>query len=85
MNPADDEINLFLPLAFGLVIVFFAAMFGIVIWILNKTEVINLAKESHLFSVLRAAVLSVIGVFVISFVGGIAILISQIIKSFFTK
>ena len=85
MNPADDEINILLPLAFGIVVLFFALFAGLIFWILNKTKVIQISNKSHLFGVFRAAILSVIGVFVISGVIGIATFFIQIIKNLFTK
>ena len=85
MNPADDEINLLLPLAFGFIVLFFGAIFGLLIWLLNRTKVINLSKDSHLFGVLRAAILSIIGVFVLSGVISAAVFVVGLIKSYFTK
>lgn len=85
MDLADDEINIFLPLAFGLVVLLFASLFGLIFWILNKTKVIQISKKSHLFSVLRAAILSVIGVFIVSGVIGVFIFVIQVVKNFFAK
>ena len=92
MNPSEDEINLLLPLTFGLVIVFFSAILGLIIWTLNKTQIINTEilralfdKDSQLFDVLRAAILSVVGVFIIFGISGVAGVVVQIIKSFFAK
>lgn len=85
MNPADDEINILLPLAFGVVILFFALLFGLIFWILNKTKVIQISSESHLFNVLRAVISSIIGVFVVSGIIGISIFVFQIVKNFLAK
>lgn len=77
--------NLLLPLALGFIILIFGVIFGFVIWILNKTKVISLTKNHHLCGVLRAAILSIIGVFVISGAVGIAVFGVQLVKGFFTK
>ncbi len=85
MNPADDEINILLPLAFGLVVLFFALLFGLLFWILKKNKVIKITNKSHLFDVLRAAILSIVGVFVIWGIIGFATFVIQVIKNFFVK
>lgn len=61
MNPADDEINILLPLVFGVIIVFFVAIFGVISWILHKKKVVNFGENSHLSSVFRAVILTAIG------------------------
>ena len=85
IDPADDEINIFLPLVFGLTIIFFVSIIAGTLWILHKIKVANFAKDSHLFSVFRSAVLSVIGVFIISGVIGIVGIFVEIMKNYFAK
>jgi uncharacterized membrane protein YqiK len=68
MNPADDEINIFLPLAFGMLILLLVIVFGLVFWLLTKAKVIEIKNRSNLFKVVSGAVFSIIGVF---FVWGI--------------
>ncbi len=85
MNPADDEINILLPLMFFLMISFFGAIIGGSFWMLNKNGIIKLPENSQLFSVFRAAILSVLGVFVLSAVAGIVIFVIQIIKNFVSR
>lgn len=81
MNPDAEEINILLPLAFFLMVGFFGTVFGGIIWFLNKKKILKLAEGNQLFSVFRAAVLSIIGVFAISFLAGIAIFVIQLIKN----
>lgn len=85
MNPADDEINILLPLMFVLIIGFFGAIIGGIFWILSKNGIIKLPENSQLFSVFRAAILSILGVFVLSAIAGVAIFVIQIIKNFISK
>lgn len=85
MNPADDEINILLPLAFFLTVAFFGLIIFGIFWLLNKKGVVKLSKDNQLFSVFRAAILSIIGVFAISFLAGIAVFVIQVIKSFISK
>ena len=85
MNPADEEINILLPLMFILTVSFFISVIGGIFWFLNKKEIVKLSKENQLFSVLRAAVLSILGVFVLSAIAGIAVFAVQLIKTFISK
>lgn len=85
MNPADQEINVFLPLAFGVVIVLLTLSFGLSFWILVRFKVIKITNREHLFGVLKAAVFTLTGVFVISGLFLIAPLVFQTISSYFSK
>ena len=81
--------NLFLPLAFSLIIIFFGAIFSGIFWVLNKNKVVNFTEENQMFGVFRSAILSIIGVFAISFLVGAAVfvfgIVIQIVKNFISK
>lgn len=72
MNPADEEINILLPLVFGILVSCFVSIICLIVWILYKTKVADFSKNSHLFGVLKAVNLTVIEFFTFSVVlGGI--------------
>lgn len=85
MNPADNEINVLLPLLFVLMVVFIGMIIGGIFWIFNKKKIVELSEGNQLFSVFRVAILSILGVFVLSAIAGIEIFIVQLIKNFIFK
>ncbi len=83
MNPADNEINLFLPFVFAVLVLIFALTFGGIFLFLRSKKASELTNQNQFFSVLRAAVLSIVGVFVITGLVGVSIFTIQLLKSFF--
>lgn len=85
MNPADDEINILLPLAFGVIILIPALAVGLIFLILSKTKTIETKNKKNLISVLKAVVLSLAGVVLIFASIQIVVFIIEVIKNFFIR
>ena len=63
MNGSDDEFNLFLPLAFGLIVFFLLAAGSLIFWLLRRFGVIKIPEGFHLNKILKGAILSFSGIF----------------------
>lgn len=85
MNPADDEINLLLPLFFGFFVILIGAVVTTIVWILHKTKVINFSQNSNLRNVLKATILSIIGVVVGYTIISLSISVFHIVKHYLTQ
>ncbi len=85
INPADDEINLLLPLAFGIVVCCFVLVISLTVWILHKTKAVKFANISNLFDVFRALILTILGCFAFSLFFGFIVALIEIIKNNFLK
>lgn len=85
INPADDEINILLPLVFGLLVFCFVAIICLIVWILNKTKVADFSKNSHPFGVFKAVILTIVGFFIFSSILGAVVTFIEIIGKSFVK
>lgn len=83
MDSASDEINLLLPLVFGLIVFFFLAIAGLICWLLLYFKVIEISDKYYFLGVLKDASISLLGVFAISAIIGGVVFILNIIISFF--
>lgn len=85
MDPADDEINILLPLVFGIIILIPALAIGLFFLILIKTNAIEIKNKNNLIKVLKAASFSLAGVISILVLIRIVVFIIEMIKNFFVK
>jgi uncharacterized membrane protein YedE/YeeE len=77
------EVNIVLPLMFGLLIFSFVIFAAVVFWLLKRFNLIELTRDNNTLSVLKDALFSIIGVIIVSAIIGICLLIIEIIKHFF--
>lgn len=83
MVSASDEINLFLPLAFGLIVFFFLAVGSLIYWLLSRFKVIEISDKYYLLGVLKDAVLSILGIFaILAIIGGVVFVLNITINFF---
>ncbi len=80
MDSASDEINLLLPLFFGLTVFFFLAIGSLIYWLLLRFKVIEFAGKYYIFGVLKDAFLSFVGVFALHAIIGLVVLFLDIIN-----
>ncbi len=85
MNPADDEINILLPLMFLIFIGIILLVFGVTLFILYKLIVFEGDKSNNILTVLKYAIFSLIGVFLFSGILGAIVIILQYLLGFFSK
>jgi hypothetical protein len=76
------EFNLVLPLLFGLTIFLFLLIVGLILGLLQRSQVIQITNKYYLLYVLRDAFLSLLGVLGLLAILSFALFILQIIYSF---
>lgn len=85
MDSASDEINLFLPLFFGLIVFFILAIGGLIYWLFWRFKVIEFSDNFYIIRVLKDAFLSFVGVFVLVAIVSFVVSILNFVISFFKK
>ncbi len=79
MDSASDEITL-LPLAFGLTVFFIIAIGVVIHWLLLRFRIYD---KYYLVGVLKDAIFSILGVFIILvIVGSVVIILNGVIRFF---
>lgn len=78
-----DEINILLPLAFALFVFVFFVIIGAAVAFLHWIGVFKLAASRHLLIVLKDAVLSFAGVFVIAAIASAIYFVLRLVKNLF--
>lgn len=85
MDPAEDEINIFLPMAFGIFLIIIFSIIGVLFWLLRRSKVVEAINKYYFLAVLKAAFLSIVGVFVFSIFAGVFLTIVRKIADFLSK
>ena len=85
MDNASDEINLFLTLAFELVVLILLAIVALVGWLLLRFKVIEISDKHYFSGVLKGAAFSISGVLAFSAIVSGIIFVLNIVINFFKK
>lgn len=80
-----EEFNLLLPIAFGFVIILVFAVVALIFWLLQRSSIIQITEKYYLLSVMKDAVLSLLGVFGFLAILSVILFVFQVIYSFFSN
>jgi len=83
MDSASDEINLLLPLVFGLIVILFLFFCGLIGWLLRRFEIIEFPDNLFPFRILKGVFLSFIGVFALFITINLLVFVIDSIIGFF--
>lgn len=76
-----EEPNLFLDLILAAIFTIFIVVIVAVIWLTKKFRLLECAEDYHITAVIRDALLSLLGVFVLAIMFGIFFLIIEFLKA----
>ena len=84
-NPADYEVNFFLPAVFGLLVIIFFSAAGFLFRLLRKTGVIGFINRHYALTLVKDIFLSFCGVLFFSVILSLLIFVIEIIVTLFSK